>query len=86
MCTPVCGSGDGAGPVIGRLVVLKPELLLRCECRFMKVQCCLSVKVKLFFFLRGGYDGNDHRAAVYTGKQSFLFVFFFPHRRKQDVK
>lgn len=69
MCTPVCGSGDGAGPVIGRLVVLKPELLLRCECRFMKVQCCLSVKV---------YDGNDHRAAaaaVYTGKQSFLFVF-----------
>lgn len=45
MCTPVCGSGDGAGPVIGRLVVLKPELLLRCECRFMKVQCCLSLKV-----------------------------------------
>lgn len=23
VCTPVCGSGDGAGPVIGRLVVLK---------------------------------------------------------------
>lgn len=47
---------------------------------------CLSVKVKLF--LLGGYDGNDHRAAaaVHTGKQSFSLCFFFPHRRKQDVK
>lgn len=26
VCTPVCGSGGEAGPLIGRLVVLKPEL------------------------------------------------------------
>lgn len=38
----------------------------------------LSISQSLAFFSEGGYDGNDHRAAaaaVYTGKQSFLFVF-----------
>lgn len=77
MCTPVCGSGDGAGPVIGRVVVLKPELLLRCECRFMKVQCCVSVKVKLFFSEGGGMMETTTEQQCTLGNRVFsLFSFF----------
>lgn len=90
-CSPVCGSGDGAGPVIGRLVVLKPELLLRCGCRFMKVQYCVYQSKLSFFFWGGGggrYDGNDYReaAAVHTGKHSFSLCFFFSTQKETGCK